>query len=276
MSRVDKYNPMKSSALSRKRDRLKEESATGKATIREIVFEEVRAEAIEHGLATDVLYQMSAGKEASIFLAEWNGHPIVLKVYRLYRSSHKMSKKSGFQTAASTKRTYCTLDMIESLAVAEYDLLARCFRAGIRVPTPISRVGNYLTMRFLGDGRSPAPQLRNTTLDDPEVVLGQILDDYLRIYRDVHYVHGDLSAYNVLWWQHKPWIIDLPQGEAVDTHCDMRRIEIILKRDIHNLLDYFAEYDLRRDENEIVQAFLAEYIPANQQHYDESTVRGGL
>jgi hypothetical protein len=72
MSRVEKYNPLKSSALSRKKGELKE-GRKGRAEIQEITYESVKEDAVRFGLATDVLYQMNAGKEASIFLAHWKG-----------------------------------------------------------------------------------------------------------------------------------------------------------------------------------------------------------
>jgi RIO kinase 1 len=159
--------------------------------------------------------------------------------------------------------------MAEPFAVKEYKLLMDCFRAGVHVPTPIGRVMNYVTMRFIGEEFNAAPQLKDVQLDDPETVLDEILDDYLAMYRDAHYVHGDLSAYNILWWMNKGWFIDMPQGEKVDKWCDMNRIEQVLRRDIKNILVYFAQYGIERDSEHILQVFLHEYIPDNLRNYDE-------
>ena len=268
MSRVEKYNPLKSSTLSRKKSALKD-GRKGKAEIQEITYESVKEDAVRFGLATDVLYQMNAGKEASIFLADWNNHPIVLKAYRMWQSSHKISKKKGFHVPASSKRTYCVLDMMESFAVVEFDLLEKCFHAGIPVPTPIGRVGNYLTMRFIGDEMEPAPQLKDVHLANPEAVLDQILDDYLIMYRDVHYIHGDLSRYNILWWKERGWFIDVPQAYEVGPWCDMNKAERMLLRDIRNVLSYFESYDMYKDPKHILEVFLSEYTPSNQKHYRE-------
>ena len=144
---------------------------------------------------------MKAGKEASIFLAEWKGHPIILKAYRFWQTAQAQKGKNVY---AVTK--------MEGLAAKEYELLLLCFTKGMNVPTPIGRVGNYLTMRFIGDGREPAPQLRDVLLENPEEALDLILDQYLIMYRDAKFIHGDLSGYNVLWWKEKPWIIDMPQA----------------------------------------------------------------
>ncbi len=275
MSRVEKFQPQKGGSVSRKVKTLKSDSTTKGSVIQEITFDSVKEDAVTFGLATDVLYQMSSGKEASIFLATWRNHPIILKVYRLYQSSHQLSKKKGYMTQASSKRTYCVLNMMEDLAMAEYDILMNCFKVGMHSPTPIGRVANMLTMRFIGDGTIPAPQLKDVKLEEPEKVLDQILDDYLIMYRDAHYVHGDLSRYNILWWQERPWIIDVPQAYEVGPFSDMPMVEALLRRDIQNVLGYFEEYGVYRDSEHIVDVFLSEYIPANKKHYREMMREGG-
>jgi RIO kinase 1 len=269
LSRVDKFNPLaKGSAIDQKRDALRG-GTRGKATIEEPKFKEIREDAIKFGLVHDVLYPMSAGKEASIFLATWKNHPIVLKAYRLWATPHKLSMGKGYIRESSGKKTRWILGLVEDIAVREFDILQACFKAGVRVPTPISRVANYLTMRFIGNGEHPAPQLREVELENPEDVMNVIFDQYLLMYSEAHYVHGDLSAYNILWWQDKPWIIDVPQGETVNKWSDMNKVELMLRRDIKNVLKYFKSYGIERDPEHILNVFLDTYIPSNLRNYRE-------
>ena len=256
---VEKFNPKKASALTTKRDLERGHQRGRHVPIHEITLEEVRANSIQFGLATDLLYQVSAGKEASIFLAMWKEHPIILKAYRFWTSAQ--SKK---------KRGYFAPTQMEALAAREYDILNTCFAAGVHVPTPVGRVGNYLTMRFIGEGTEIAPQLKDVNLANPELVLEQILDDYLVMYRDAHYVHGDLSKYNILWWKNKPWIIDVSQAYRVDAWANMKRVESLLFRDIRNILSYFRKYNVQRDPDYILQQFISEYTPRNLRNYRES------
>ena len=133
MSRVDKFNPLaKGSVIDQKRDELRG-GTSGKAKIEEPKFDEIRRDAINYGLASDVLYPISAGKEASIFLALWRDHPIVLKSYRLWHTPHKLSTKKGHIRESSGKKTRWILGLIEDIAVAEFDVLQDCFKAGVRV-----------------------------------------------------------------------------------------------------------------------------------------------
>ncbi len=121
MSRVDKFNPLsKGSAIDQKRDAIRG-GTSGKAQISEPKFEEIRRDAINLGLATDVLYPMSAGKEASIFLALWNTHPIILKAYRIWSTPHKLSTTKGYIRESSGKKTRWILGLVEDIAVAEFD-----------------------------------------------------------------------------------------------------------------------------------------------------------
>ncbi|MFW9958242.1 MAG: RIO1 family regulatory kinase/ATPase [Candidatus Odinarchaeota archaeon] len=255
---VEKLNPKKPSALSMKRDTQRGTQRGWTVEIKELTLSEVKEDAIRFALATDVAYQINAGKEASIYIAFYKDHPIILKAFRFWQTSQAKKSKGFFAPGR-----------MQVLAAKEYDLLLACFRAGMHVPTPIGRVGNYLTQRFIGDGLEPAPQLRMVDLEDPETVLDQILDDYLVMYRDVHYVHGDLSAYNILWWKDTPWFIDMPQAYNVNPWSDMKQVESLLRRDIENVLRYFKKYGISRNPDYIVQVFLSEYLPANLRNYTE-------
>jgi RIO kinase 1 len=260
---VEKLNPRKPSALSVKRDGQRGSKRGWTVAINEITLDEVRADAVNFGLATEVKYQMNAGKEASIYLANWKDFPLILKAYRFWQSAQAKKSKGFFAPGR-----------MQAIAAREYDLLLACFKAGVNVPTPIGRVGNYLTMRLIGDENSPAPQLRTVQLEEPDIVLDEILDDYLTMYRDVNYVHGDLSAYNILWWEGRAWIIDLPQAYQVGPWADMKQAVTLLRRDIVNLLRYFKKYGIRRNPDEIVKVFLSEYVPHNLRNYDETLVGG--
>lgn len=259
MGVVEKFNPLKSSALSRKRENATEGKWGKKVEINEITLEEVRSDAISFGIATDVIFQMKSGKEASIFLADWKGHSILLKAYRFWQTAQ----------ARKGKGVYVPTKM-EALAAKEYEVLLLCFTKRMNVPTPIGRVGNYLTMRLIGDGAEPAPQLRDVKLTNPEEALDMILDQYLMMYRDAHFLHGDLSGYNILWWQEKPWIIDVPQAVQIGPWTDMKMASRLLRRDIINVLTYFRRhYDIRRDPDYILNVFLSEYVPENLRNFEE-------
>ncbi|MHA2222878.1 MAG: RIO1 family regulatory kinase/ATPase domain-containing protein, partial [Candidatus Thorarchaeota archaeon] len=111
-------------------------------------------------------------------------------------------------------------------------------------------------------------------LEKPEEVMNEIFDQYLLMYSEARYVHGDLSGYIILWWQDKPWIIDVPQGEVVNKWSNMNKVELMLRRDIKNVLKYFKTYGIDRDPEHILDVFLETYIPPNLKNYRELRKEG--
>lgn len=73
--------------------------------------------------------------------------------------------------------------------------------------------------------------------DEAELVLETILRNVELLEKGI--VHGDLSAYNVLWWEHKPFIIDFPQAVDVRSKPHWRDL---LKRDLNNLIAYLGKF----------------------------------
>ena len=97
-------------------------------------------------------------------------------------------------------------------------------------------------MEFIGDENGAAPHLRHVELSDNDArVALECLLDNVEIFLDLHLVHGDLSAYNVLWWKGRARIIDIPQAIDVRKHPDPYSL---LRRDVENLERYFARYGL--------------------------------
>ena len=85
--------------------------------------------------------------------------------------------------------------------------------------------------------RGPAPLLQSVRLDghDARRALEGLLDG-IEIMLSCDLVHGDLSPYNVLWWQGRTRIIDLPQAVEATAPDAFT----LLDRDIRNICNHFA------------------------------------
>ena len=66
-------------------------------------------------------------------------------------------------------------------------------------------------------------------------------------------VHADLSAYNLLWWEGRLVVIDLPQAVEFTTNTDAFDL---LHRDVANVGDWFGRRGVTVD----VEAFYAELV----------------
>ena len=97
-------------------------------------------------------------------------------------------------------------------------------------------------MELIGDDGQAAPKLVHVelTAEEAKSALDSLLRDVEDLL-DLHLVHGDLSAYNVLWHDGRARMIDVPQ--AVELHGRPDGFAY-LARDVANLERYFARYGL--------------------------------
>jgi RIO kinase 1 len=124
----------------------------------------------------------------------------------------------------------------------EWQTLSRLHAVGVSVPEPIARSPIAILMELIGDEDGAAPKLVEVELTPAQarVALDSLLRDVEDLL-DLHLVHGDLSAYNVLWHDERARIIDVPQ--AIDLHGRPDGYAY-LARDVANLERYFARYGL--------------------------------
>ncbi|MHA2406317.1 MAG: RIO1 family regulatory kinase/ATPase domain-containing protein [Candidatus Hermodarchaeia archaeon] len=213
----------------------------------EITLSTVRAEAIATQLATDVQGTISAGKEATVFYALWRDFPLALKVYRLYTTPHA---KKGKRKKMGGGKVGFSKDVMSYWAAREFWILDRAFRAGVKVPTPARHTDNMFTARFLGDNGTAAPLLKDVDIEHPKRIYDEIIESVFALYR-AFIIHGDLSGYNILFFNNEPWMIDFPQ--AVDfasrmaRHRTLKDGRTILLRDITNIVRLFQQYGIVAD-----------------------------
>jgi len=200
------------------------------------------ADAIDNGLVDEVVTILGTGKEADVYLGRWKGADLVLKVYRLHRTPHKKKAMIGY-----------AMDRVGLIAANEFTVLQKAYRAGVPVPTPARRVDNMFTMRYVG-GESKAPLLKDAVIDEPEIVAKEAVMLVEKLL-DTSIVHGDLSEYNILYWNGRLFVIDFPQAidfsSNVTRHILIEEAKPLLLRDLKNLQYFFKRLDVELDaENE--------------------------
>lgn len=153
----------------------------------------------------------------------------------------------------------------------EWMELNHLYEAGVTVPPPVDRVtpsarasrttrvpeaeGGY-RMAFIGDAPAAAPRLSSVRLrpDEAEHVWHQVLEEVALMLR-ARRAHGDLSAYNVLYWRERPVIIDFSQTVDLVTHDGARAL---LRRDLERLATYFQKQGIAADVDRAWNAIGAE------------------
>ena len=100
-------------------------------------------------------------------------------------------------------------------------------------------------MTYIGDEGLAAPQLRTYRVEDADeadVLVDQTLKAIERMLF-LNVVHGDLSPYNVLVWEGRVTVIDLPQ--AVDPRKN-RHSKAFLDRDVERICGWASHHGVHR------------------------------
>ena len=221
----------------------------------------------EHKWITDVLRRLKGGKEASVYLCRSGpaiDAPLVAaKVYRprqlrnlkndgQYRTGRVDLDESGNAIVkegdlhAMAKRTQYGEELRHQSWIAyEFQTLEILHQASADVPRPYAIEKNAILMEYIGDMDLAAPTLNSVSLEPDEVkpLFERVLQDIDLLLANQR-IHGDLSAYNILYWEGDITMIDFPQVVQPDSNPAAWPIFL---RDITRICQYFASQGLRRD-----------------------------
>jgi RIO kinase 1 len=221
----------------------------------------------EHKWISDVLMRLKGGKEASVYLCRSGPAieaPLVAaKVYRP-RSLRNLKNDGQYRTGRSDldenghvivddgalhamkkRTTYGEELRHQSWIAHEFQTLEMLHAAGADVPKPYALEKNAILMDYIGDLNRAAPTLNAVTLDQNEAK-----PLFERVIRNIDLllsnerVHGDLSAYNILYWDGDISLIDFPQVVPPESNPDAWTIFL---RDVTRIGQYFASQGLRHN-----------------------------
>jgi RIO kinase 1 len=165
-----------------------------------------------------------------------------------YREARQF-RRSRDRRAVERMSTHGKALLQERWTTHEHDVMSVLWRAGVRVPYPVAFRDDHLDMEYIGDRGEAAPTLarlrpRGTRLAP---LWDQLVVNLERVVA-CGYAHGDLSAYNLLWWADEVWMIDFPQ--AVDIAANPMGLDF-LHRDIANITAWFGRQGLERDADDL-------------------------
>ena len=227
---------------------------------------------IGDGSITDVLYVVRSGKEATVYCcrgaAASGGGLLAAKVYRplerrnfrndaIYQTGRDAAMESRTRRALANKTRHGRDVQYGAWINAEFQTMRMLYAAGADVPEVFCRSNGALLMEYFGDEQAAAPMLNRVTLprQDADKFLRAIIDN-VTLWLANHLVHGDLSPYNLLYWDGRIVAIDFPQ--AVDARVNPRA-RSLLCRDLENVCGYFSRYGIRADAARIANALWANY-----------------
>jgi RIO kinase 1 len=207
---------------------------------------------ISDKIIDQVDFPVSTGKEANIFRGTTPEKKLV--AIKIYRTSTMTFKHIASYIEGDPRFAYGyknRRDLIEEWAKKEFKNLDLLYRTKVRVPAPLKRLNNILVMEYIGDENKAAPMLKDVILKDPQKIFDEIMTFITRMYK-VQIVHADLSAFNILIFRKKPYIIDVGQAVLLDHPAAMD----FLRRDIHNIVHYFKKYGIEGNEQTIYEKLM--------------------
>lgn len=201
---------------------------------------------ISDGMIETVDYPVSTGKEGNVFHATSKKGALALKIYRVNTATFRSLSRYIVGDPRFKKIGRSFREMVTVWAQKEFKNLQRMFDAGVRVPRALTVHQNCLLMQYLGDETMPAPVIREVALDDPNAAFDDVTAS-MKAMRTAKLVHGDLSEYNLLWWDGHPWIIDCAQAVTLEHP----QSEEWFQRDVANIARYFARLGVDTDAKRI-------------------------
>ncbi len=262
------------------------------------------AQFYEQDLITDVLRVIKSGKEATVYCCA--AHPatgrelLAAKVLRprmfrslkneaVYRQNRAVRDERGRVVrgdrgwrGASKKTERGRAAQVTNWIEHEFQTQRLLYEAGADVPCPLAQIGNAVLMDYVGDAQDAAPLLREVDL--PREEAQPLFDAILRnigLFLACDRVHGDLSEYNILYWQGAgaratngsesagaqhpqapaaagATIIDFAQ--AVDPRYNSEDVFDLLARDIERVCRYFARYGVEADAEALAVDLWTRYL----------------
>lgn len=211
---------------------------------------------------------VKTGKEADVYLLERAvpGEAGIVLAAKRYRSAElrDFTRSSQYEEGRRTRRSRDTRAIAKKSAfgralaadhwaIAEFDALSRMYSAGAPVPYPVQVNGTELLMEFIGHDREAAPRLAQVRDGLPDL-LDQVIEA-MRLFARAGFAHGDLSPYNLLVYEGRVVVIDLPQ--IVDTVANPNGMDL-LHRDCTNIAEWFTRQRVPCDAGELFGIVVAE------------------
>lgn len=229
----------------------------------------------------DVLQIVKGGKEASVYQCKGNATTgaafVAAKVYRprilrairndsLYKEGRTLLDEDGLvvkdhgklkavHKGSSFGKEVTHTSWIEH----EVRTMQALHAAGLDVPQFYASNSNAILMAYIGDGESAAPALIDVRLDFSEArpLFQRVLHNLEEMLR-LGIVHGDLSAYNILYWDGDITLIDFPQ--AVHPRQN-RNAYTIFERDVTRVSEYFIRHGVKTDPQRLTAKLWSQRYP---------------
>ena len=214
------------------------------------------------GYLDELISGIKSGKEASVYLGKNADGFVAVKVYTDLRvrsfkrdESYREGRFIGDtrMQKAIEKGSQRGLNAHQMLWVQEeFSQMSHLYQYGVTVPKAIAVNGTSLIMEFIGDEYgNPAPRISDLKMERAQAdeAFRQAVQNLKLIVRSGR-VHGDYSAFNILWHNEKAVVIDFPQVIEFKNNPNARAF---LERDVRSLCKSFIKQGVKADEGKVLR-----------------------
>ncbi|KAI4355031.1 hypothetical protein L6164_003849 [Bauhinia variegata] len=200
---------------------------------------------LNRGVFHDINGCISTGKEANVYHAtKSDGQEVAIKIYKTSILVFK-DRDRYVQGDYRFRHGYCKHNprkMVKTWAEKEMRNLMRLKAAGLRCPTPYLLRLHVLVMEFIGKAGWAAPRLKDAALSLDKLREGyvEMIVAMRTLYQKCKLVHGDLSEYNILYYEGHLYIIDVSQSVDLDHPHALD----FLREDCLHVSDFFKRHGI--------------------------------
>jgi RIO kinase 1 len=237
-------------------------------------------------LITDVLRRIKSGKEATVYAcsgAAGTGSAVIAaKLYRSvslrgarnvaeYQQGRALLDAEGraieprtwrLQKAIAQKSRAGRKTTQASWLMHEFGVLSALSARGGDVPLPIEHNAFALLMEFIGEGLEAAPTLSQVALTESEArPLFERVVFNLELLLGLGWVHGDLSAHNLLYHRGRVVLIDFPQVVAAQDNPNARAF---FERDMQRITQYFGRAGVQVDPRRLTRQLWSKFVQGEE------------
>ncbi len=188
---------------------------------------------------------LQVGKESCVFIARKEGRKVVVKIYFMQNCNFNKMFEYIRQDPRYEHLKKHPREIILAWTQREYKNLLKAEKAEILAPKALGWRNHILVEEFIGEEEA-APALKNQYPENPKEFFQETVEQMKKLY-EAGLVHGDLSSFNILNYKEKPYFIDFSQATLTKTPNS----EELLRRDIGNIVKFFAKLGIKTETGEI-------------------------
>lgn len=184
----------------------------------------------------ELVSPLMVGKESNVFIAQKDETQVIIKIYRMQncdflRMYEYIRQDKRYEFLKNHRRF-----IILAWAQREFKNLYIAKKAGILTPKPIAWKNHIIIEEMIGE---PALPLKDQYPQNPEHFYKLVIKQIGMLHKQ-GLVHGDLSAFNILNYNEKPYFIDYSQSTLKRAY----NFNELLKRDLKNICQFFKKLNV--------------------------------